>query len=227
MEKVRGASGFGDAFYLKGALDVCYPKEKRNEVKVLTRYPELFQGYQTDEYSNGVEVDRDFTYVHRKYKPNTNQFEDMLIQSGFFTEETVKGITYNLNYEYVERSIVHTKCPVLVTIPPYPGFGNGKGYNALMTPSKAVYDVLLAEYSKEYKVITIDRQLPLNELFYIFESAGKVFCQQGWGTALAEGLNIALDVLFCKDAISCPDRFINSITPEKILTKNSSKALLV
>ena len=228
---VRGPSGFGDAIYLKAALDICFGTGAN--ITVLNNFPEVLVGYETIPYTNGTQVDYDFSYVLRKKKKDTNQFEDMLIQSGLFTIAEAKKCEFDLRFTYNPAASVKDpkdyvdRNPTMITIPPYGGFGNGQGVNAYMTPDQYGYEKLLTQYRKDYDVITINEKKPFSELVSLFTNSDKVYCQQGWGTALAEGLGIPCDVIFTKKALNSKNKFLETITPEKIFTKKTSKAIIL
>lgn len=217
LKTVRGLSGFGDSIYLLAAVQQLF---KKNEVLIYTNYPDVFKGYKTLPFMRAVNIDYDFSYLFRKGNNFTNQWEDMLLNAGI-----EKDIPFKLSTKGLKKIEGSSE---LIAIDLYPSFGNGKGRNQFMIPkSEQFYEYV--QYQKvEYKSFGyISHEIPFKNLCEIFYTAKKIICQQGWGTALAEALDIPCDVIFCKRALTSDYDFIKRITPKKVLTKKTSTAVIL
>jgi len=61
------------------------------------------------------------------------------------------------------------------------------------------------------------------ETVALFKGADLIVCQQGWGTALAEGLNKKCLVVFSDKIRKCMIEFVRQITPSKVCCKSSTR----
>ena len=104
--------------------------------------------------------------------------------------------------------------------------GAGNGENAYMIPDKDDFYRVANNYPN-HDVKIVSEKMPFDDLCKLFLQADKVLCQQGWGTALAEGLNVPCDVVFTHRAKNGNYDFVKQITPQKVFTKQTSKAVYV
>jgi len=209
---IRGLSGFGDAIYLEPLARKC---SEQNNVTVLTNYPDVFAHLpvKISKFTKSCNVDRDFSYIDGKSNPDSTQLTDM----GYANAE--------------DFTIEHA--PIAILAAGYDGMGS----RSEMTPNKKVlqgiinelcergYKVLhIANNSKEkYSHVTEIISQNYFETVALFKGADLIVCQQGWGTALAEGLNKLCLIVFADTIRKSALPFIRQITPQKVCCKKTTR----
>jgi len=208
---IRGLSGFGDSIYLE---PLARKEAAEGNVTVLSNYPEIFAHLpvKVEKFDRCRKCDKVFSYLEGKETPDTTQLADM-------------------GYDCADDFEIEHK-PIAIFAAGY----NGMGSRNEMTPDKAVmqriiddlrmcgYIVLhIANKSIEkYANVTEIVSQSYFETVALFRGADLIVCQQGWGTALAEGLNKDCLVVFADKIRKSPTVFIRQITPKKVCCKKTT-----
>lgn len=206
MKRIRGLSGFGDAIYLRVALEWLL-KNKPDDYIVLNDFPAVFQDLpvKIQKFNRGIIVDYDFSYLKGKGNLTTTQFEDMILNAGLSPIEFISQLK---NRQLSNQTIV---------IPLYEGFGQKNSFYNILVPKVNSFTNLVNTYNN-IKYLE-QKKYDFMELIDIFNKAKLVICQVGWGIPLAEMLDTPLLVCFNQDSLKCGRVFANTITPQKILEK--------
>lgn len=220
MKKVRGLSGFGDAIYLRVAVEWLL-KHRPDNYLILNNYPTIFQDLpvQVTTFNRRTKVDYDFSYLSGKDSPNTHQFEDMFINAKI---KPVKFTSKLKNRKYSDKVIV---------IKWYPPFGQQRGSaNNILAPDEETYNSFIDIIRrKNHDVMYIEpgQRFDFLELVKIFNKAKLVVCQVGWGIPMAEMLDVPLLVCFNQRSLRSENAFIRKITPQKVLAKSHKNSRFV
>jgi hypothetical protein len=227
---IRGASGFGDAIYLYPI--VRYYSHLFNPLTVLTDYPAIYDDLHvvTRPFCACVPV-LDCSYVNRKHLKETNQFQDMLINAEI--KETIDfTIPHKQNIKTLFSDSKKKKTCLIVDL--YNPMGTKSA--AELKPDKEKFDATIKQLERKYNLIFLtndDERNAKNRLcFYgkiafsylcdLFQNSDLIFCQVGWPLVLAEALDKKCLLLFSHQGTRSKNNFINSITPEKVITKKST-----
>jgi hypothetical protein len=207
--KIRGLSGFGDAIYLEPLVGRY--TDAGHRVEVLTNFPQVFEHLPVKclPFDRNAIVDKEYSYLKGKSNPDTTQLEDMGYQSPD------------------EFEIAHKPIALLVC-----GY---KGMNSVneFIPDRAVIERIIKDLQQNgYKVVhltngALERYAGTEEIrsdsYYqtlaLFRGSDLIVCQQGWSTALAEGLNKRCLVVFSDKIRNSKSDFIRQITPKKVCCK--------
>ncbi len=226
--RLKGPSGLGDSIYSYPIIK--YFIEKKFDVEILTRYKDIFKNLDCKVrpyfYFND---DIDFNYVPRKFHKRTSQFEDMCILSGI-----TKKIKLEINYEGKRK--FKTKKKICVIQRPYwpmnelekrvelvPDYSQ---IQKLIINNQDYYYVMVGvKNSLDFEIKGIDETIEktsIDDLFKIINASDMVITQIGWTIALAEILNKKIFVIFSVNGLESDNWFFNTITPKKVITKQTS-----
>ena len=200
---IRGASGFGDAFYV-------YPiarhfKNHGEDVKVMTHFPEVFDDIDCIPFDRKPVVDIDCTYTRRKEIPHTTVWDDILIEAGM----TLNFLSFG-HPGLPERDPKYT-----LLIKPYqPGWCRD---NDGFVPSYSFMASLAAEKGLPIKII--DYSLPLADWKKEYSKAGLIVTQSSSHFVMAEAWDVPCAVVFSEKSKYSNNWFVNTITPQKVIIK--------
>ena len=207
MKVVKGASGFGDAIYMRVIMEWLL-KNRPDEYTILTKYPDVFSNLsiKTENFnSNHLKIDYNFTYIHNKTS-SFSQFED-LIRYGNLSNITLTSDLKN-------RKLTNT----ILVINPYAPM-NGGSMATEMKPNLEEYINFVSNYNN---IQFINKKYKFKDLIDMFNSAKAVISQVGWAVPLAEMLDVPLIAIFTKRALNSKYQFISTIKPHKIKTKKTT-----
>ena len=211
MKVIKGASGFGDSIYTRVVVEWLV-KHRPDDYLVLTKYPEVFTGLpvKLDDFFKPIEVDYRCTYVSLKSAKGT-QWQNILTTANLpffpFTSDLKQDIP-----------LKHT-----LVISPYDPM-NGVKTSLPMKPLIQEFYDFISNYSPVY---FINKKFPFLELVKLFNESKLIITQIGWAIALAEMLDKPLIAIFTKRALNNDNKFISTITPEKIVTKPTTQVKIM
>lgn len=209
---VRGCSGFGDAIYLRAIVEWLLKNRGEVQYTVATNFPTIYEGLDVKaEPYFGETPNIDCNYTHRKEYGDTNQFQDMCING---------GLPY---IEYTSELKKRDPKGFVIALPLYSPMGGSPESSPMMPFYREYFDLI----RKHENVLQIQSFHSFENLVKLFNEAELVICQQGWGTALAELLDVPAKVVFTQRGLDSKNKFIGSITPNKILTKSTSEAVIL
>lgn len=212
MKTIVGLSGFGDAIYLEPLARQAIKDNPDELLAVSTNYPDVFAHLMAKRisYSRNPDQAIKFSYLPGKANPKTTQLEDM-------------------GYACADQFQVH-HAPIAILACGYPSMGSQDD----LIPDRHTIEQIIAELrSRGYQILHIgngagDRTyagatkiISANyfQTVSMFKGADLIVCQQGWGTALAEGLNKKCLVIFSHNYRINNNPFITQITPKKVCCK--------
>ena len=212
MKTIVGLSGFGDAIYLEPLARQAIKDNPDELLAISTNYPDVFAHLPAKRmpYSRNPDHAIKFSYLPGKANPNTTQLIDM-------------GYVCNEAFELSHAPIAILACG-------YPSMGSQDD----LIPDKRIVEQIIAELNlRGYQILHIgngsgDRSYAGTtkvtsanyfQTVAMFKGADLIVCQQGWGTALAEGLNKKCLVIFSHNYRINNNPFITQITPQKVCCK--------
>ncbi|OQB44081.1 MAG: hypothetical protein BWY02_02880 [bacterium ADurb.Bin157] len=209
---IRGLSGFGDAIYIE---PLVRKEALKGNITLLSNYPDIFAHLpvKVEKFNRERKCDKVFSYLEGKANENTTQLADM-------------------GYGCVDDFAIECK-PIAILAAGYKGMSSYKEF----IPDKAIMQRIIDDLcSSGYSVLHItnksiekyDNVIEIESQSYfetvaLFKGADLIVCQQGWGTALAEGLNKKCLVFFSDKIRKCMIEFVRQITPSKVCCKSSTR----
>ena len=211
MKIVKGASGFGDSIYVRVIVEWLIIN-RPDEYAVATRYPDVFNDLNVKIIGyNDVKdrIDYDCRYLYAKSNPATTQWDDMLKRANL----PYFPFTSGLKYFRTDLREINT-----LVIPPYSPMNGAKGSEPMKPSTNDFFNLI-----KPYENITfLTKKQAFLELVNMFNSSKLIISQTGWAVALAEMLDKPILNIFTRRALEGAYKFIATITPKKIHTKQTS-----
>lgn len=213
MKTIRGRSGFGDSIYTRAGVEWLV-RERFDTYRVYSNHPELFVDLDVEvmPFSKKGRVDYDFNYLPFKSRRGTNQWRDMCESA---------GLDIPLETSLKDRR----PCGIVVIAPLHPPMNGAVGAQEKMGIPPNEYKDYCSQFSNQ--VWLKDGKYTLRELAHIVNCASLFVCQVGWGLALAELFDCPSRVCFAEKGFSCGDTFIETITPEKAISKSTTEAVVL
>lgn len=210
--KIIGLSGFGDSIYIE---PLVRSEAEKESIELYTKFPEVFAHLKSVKclpFNNAAKVDEKFSYLDGKPNKSTTQLEDL----GYSRPEQ-----FELDYK-----------PICVLAAGYEGMLTRKEF----TPDKKVMQQIINDLKASgFEVLhitnkAVDKYEGVTEIesqnyfqtVCMFQGADLIVCQQGWGVALAEGLNKDCLVVFADKIRKSNLEFIRQITPKKVVCKETT-----
>lgn len=234
MKTIRGGMGLGDALYVQAI--VRHLTQRGQNLRVNTAWPDVFRhlGVETAPFSRqGVDILAH--YSTRKGIEGTTQFEDCCASAGI--SEPV-----DLRIDWPTRADSFDERPmVLVQLPRAP-MGRSDGFGAELLPDcrqiQRAIDVLLGQATivqvgsgkalHQFKGIDHDltNRTTIPQLFDLAAACTAMLGYVSFFVPLAESFSKPSLLVWSKRGLKSPHRYIRQITPQKILHKRSSAAIL-
>lgn len=224
--------GLGDAIYSYPIVKYYKNNNPDKKIIVLTKYKEVFEILNNINFSEDrSNFDIDCTYLDRKQIQETNQFEDILINSN-----SPKNLNFEIDIK-IKKINLKTSKKILLLRNPYLGMELRK--TSILTPNLNEIVNLIDKLKKKYYIILLKHEKDGTNIFYknfdyllektsinqlmnlVFQS-DFIISQNGHMLALAESLNTKIISIFSSKLRETNDVFFNSITPKKVITKKSS-----
>ena len=238
--RLKCASGLGDSIYIYPVLKEYLKKYDSRDITIMTNYPEIFQdlGVKTIRHTKDW-ASHKISYCPRKYDTSTTQFQDVLMASRLPTDIKLNIPWKVKEPDYINKLYQKMKIPFnyLVVAAPYVPFGRCDGFGKELTIKYQYLDDILRQLKKDYFVIQVGsedsvyqlknidlnlcRKTTITQLMDLTSQASFVVGQVGHMIPIAEALNIPGMIVFSKNGLDCPNKFISSITPQKIIHKKN------
>lgn len=238
MKVVRAGSGLGDSFYLRSIAQEMLNRGER--VTVRSNYPDAFIGLNVKvEPFDRAGVNVVAHYTERKRVSGTHQFADMCIAAGL-------GPDVHLDIEWTVRNrtlvdgLIEDAAgrPIVVVHGGRTPMERKDGFGIELLPKQAAFDAVLAAISDCFLVrvgkgvqtyplscnVDLNGSTSVADLMDIAKIAYAFVAQVSFCVPLAEMFGKPLLAVWAAEGMS-PARhyYISSITPEKVLSKPSSK----
>jgi len=203
MKIVKGASGFGDAIYMRVVMEWLL-KNRPDKYILLTKYHDVFADLQMETLDLFAKENVDYycTYIHAKNTMST-QFKDLLFR-GHLPE--IPFTSDLKNKKPTGKTLV---------ISPYPPM-NGISSAIDMMPKEEEFNKFIQSYKNVEYII---KKYKFLELIDLFNSASLVIGQVGWVVPMAQMLDVPLITIFTKRALNSSNKFISTIQAYKIIEK--------
>lgn len=229
---IKPSMGLGDAVYCYPVVEYYRNNNPNKNIKVLTKYKEVFENLKNITFSTErSKFDIDCTYLNRKKIKETNQFEDILINSN-----CPKNLNFDINIK-IKKIKIETSKKILLVRNPYLGMELRK--DILLTPDLSQIINFLNKLKKKYYIILLRHkedgtnifyknfdhildETSINQLMNLVFQSDLIISQNGHILALAEGLNKNIICFFSSKLKKTNNIFFNSITPKKVITKKTS-----
>jgi hypothetical protein len=234
--KIRGGSGLGDSIYVRPIAE-HYARAGR-DVTVMTNFPEVFRGVDvTVAPFTRVGTNVLAHYTAGKKRTTTNQWQDICISArvgelalSFKWEVQNKPLTQDLQAMAAGK-------PIVMVNGGRPPMGRVDGYAREMLPKRAAFDAVLAalddcftvEVGKGNEIYPLTADVDLADrtstadLLDIASIASGLVGQCSFMIPLAEALDKPLLVVWASQGLVSGTEFIRQCTPQKILSKPSSR----
>lgn len=239
MKRIRGGRGLGDALYVRAVAEAYI--RKGEQVSVCSDYADVFigSGATVEPFCrNRVEVVAH--YVGRKHISGTNQWEDVCISAG------VIGAALSFKWEVRNRVLVdYLKAaangkPIIMVNGGRPPMNRTDGFGDEMLPNRAAFDAALdaldgcftVEVGKGAELYPLRADVDLADRTSVSDLLDIAWIAQGlvgqcsFMIPLAEAFDKPLLVVWATKGLKSREQFIRLCTPQKILSKASSRHVM-
>lgn len=214
-KRIAGLSGFGDAIYIEPIVR----KIAENEEKIIlyTDHKQIFAHIDNIEfapYSASTITDIKLSYLHGKSDESTTQLEDLGYHNASdFSIKSKKIALLCAGYKGMRTRYEFIPDPAAIRI--IVNALKNRGYKVLQISNNAEASYNLEQIHCESYYHTL----------MLFKAADLIVCQQGWATALSEGLNKRCLVIFARKIAESESAFIRQVTPRKVCCKSTTQFL--
>lgn len=241
MRRIRGGSGLGDSVYLRPIVDRLIRNGDR--VTVMSYFPDVFidSGAHVEPF-NRVSINVLAHYAGDRANQKSTQFADML-RSAQMSEDIPLRFEWTVrNPGLVDR--VRTSAggrPIIVVHGGRPPFGRSDGLGAEILPQRTAFiaalgglvdDCFTVRIGKGPKTYDLPSHLDLydqtsvSDLLDLIKIADGVVTQCGYPIPMAECFDTPLLAVWSDRGLASANPVIASVTPAKILSKDSSKFVM-
>ena len=237
--RIRGGSGLGDSIYLRPIVEYLAVS---NPITVLSFFPDVFLGCKnvSVEPFQKSNVDVIAHYSTRRHIQTSTQYNDMVVTARIKEPVPLRFEWQIQNLELVRTLIDTAKGrPIILVHGGRAPFGRADGYGMEVMPWRCGFlpiletlsDCFLVRIGKgEQYPLKVDMDLQdlttvtdLLDLGYICDG---VVTQCGYPVPLAECFDKPLLAVWSARGLTSPKELIRTITPQKILSKSTSKYVL-
>jgi hypothetical protein len=224
---LHGSLGLGDAVYMWPV--VKYYSAIRDDVVVVTRYPELYATLKCQTVH--PEEIQDCHCSARTLREETNIYEDTLIMSGIESRPPLE-----INFEWTTRKYKTSKPVCVVRTPSFPVKGDESA--RCMVPNPDIYQRIINAFRDRVYFVSIgwavnmqeklEAELDLTEIkalheyFSALAGADLIMTQPGHCVPIAEAMGKPLLTIFSAPGLVSQEKRYRFTTPKKILTKPTS-----
>jgi hypothetical protein len=239
FKTIRGGQGIGDALYVQAVAR--HYVAKGTKLRVATSWPEIFKplGVEIIPFTRqGIDILAHYS-MRKRYK-ETTQFKDVCLQAGI-TENIDLKIDWKITNPELVKSLKTDKKLCIVQMPRNPmgrtdGFGKEllpdcKVIQGIINALKSTYTIAQigageAIYKFEGVDIDLSNKTSVNELLDIASEADMFLGYCSFVIPLAESFDKPALIVWSSKGLRSVDPYIHTITPEKILHKQSSKFVI-
>ena len=239
MKRIRGGNGLGDAIYLRPIVEELL--RRGEQVEVCCGYPEVFSGLPVSvKPFDRLNIQVLAHYTLGKRNPATNQWQDICTSAGIDVPLRFDWKVKNQALVDGLRAKADGRPLVLVSGGRAP-MARTDGFGKELLPNREAFDAVLAALSDCFmvKVGKADQVYPLkadvdlngstsvSDLLDLGASCDAIVGQCSFVIPLAEVFDKPLLCVWAAEGMS-PARhyYISSITPQKVLSKSSSKFVM-
>jgi hypothetical protein len=239
VKSIRCGRGLGDSLYLQSV--VRHMLERGGlRMRVKSDYPDVFRplGNRVVVEPFDRRVDITAHYVMRKAITTTTQFQDCCIRAGI-EERAELRLDWTVTNPGLHAQIRETGRPVLVVQMPRAPMGRTDGFGRTLLPDCRAIQQLLDEHRDTHHLVQIGAGKPLfhlrglhldmanktsvAELIDIVHAADECLGYPSFLVPLAESLNKPAMFVWSARGLRDGQQFIRQITPQKLLSKKTSR----
>jgi len=231
---IKPCMGLGDAVYAYPTVNYYRKKFVDKKIIVITEHKDVYSGINGLLFSSSLnKFDIDCRYLNRKHINETNQFQDVLINS-----KTPLDTKFEMEV-FPKKPVVKSEKRILLVRNPYLGMELVKSpelmpnfsfiKDKIKTLKKQYYTILLSN-KKDNEIFCCDfdmeiNRTTINELLNLIKQSDLIISQNGHILAMAEAMEKKIITVFSSKLKTTNDFFLRSITPQKVITKSTSKYL--
>lgn len=235
--RIRGGAGLGDAIYLRAIAEHFVRAGK--SVTVCSDYSDVFlgSGAQTAPFDR-FNIDVLAHYTAGKYRGGTNQWQDICASAG------VGDLPLKFSWQVRNQALVNQlledagERPLVLVNGGRPPMARTDGFGAELLPEKAAFDAVLAAARDCFTVrvgkgpslyeipavVDMNGGTSVSDILDIGSVAAGLIGQCSFVIPLAEAFDKPLLVVWSAAGMSSARHpYISSITPQKVLSKPSSR----
>ena len=242
--RIRSGSGLGDGIYLYSIVKYLANENKKTPIKVFCKWKDVFlplgDRITVEEFSR-AHINTLAHYSMRKQVKGTNQFEDMWIQAGIDKSKVKADFDWTPTIGPKRDDLVPAikeaakGKPILCVRFPTMPMGRKDNFAVELLPQAGPFIKAVARLKQRFFVVQIGSgkcltEIPqelididfagkttLPQMFDIAYNADAFFGQCSFIIPLSEGMAKPGLICFSERGMKSRDRFISSITPEKII----------
>lgn len=242
MISIRGGSGLGDAIYVQSV--VRYLVEQGQSVEVCTDWREVFrplEGRVTFAAFRRKQISRLAHYSNRRGASGTTQFEDCCIQAGVPKDIDLRLDWLPINVPLIAKLRSYRR-PIVVVQMARPPFGRSDGFGQEFLPDcrriqqaidligKRAMKIQVGAGDPQFRYSGIDldlsNQTSVSDLIDVGYAAGGFLGQCSFIIPLAESFMKPVQLIWSRRGLNSRHEVIRQMTPEKILHRKSSSAVI-
>lgn len=241
LRSIRGGMGLGDALYVQGVARHLTRNGER--VAVCSQWPDVFRPLGdrvrvVPFRRTGVDV---LAHYSLRKGCGTNQWQDVCIQAGIGRDIALQ-LDWTLTGRTLPDAVRAAGKPVLVVQLPRRPMNRADGFGASLLPDCGVIQSFIHALRARYTVVQIGAGEPLYrfsgidvdlanrtsvaEMIDVVSVADACLGYVSFLVPLAESLNKRALLVWSRRGLQDSHRFVRQITPAKILSKSSSRAVM-
>lgn len=242
--RIRAGSGLGDGIYLYSIVKYLANENKKTPIKVFCKWKDVFlplgDRVTVEEFSR-ANINTLAHYSMRKQIKGTNQFEDMWIQAGIDKSKVKADFDWTPKIGPQRDDLVPAikaaakGKPILIVRLPTKPMGRTDNFGIELLPMIEPFARTLRYLKKRFFTVQIGagedmvgipqdlldldmaNKTTLPQMFDIAYHADAFFGQCSFIIPLSEGMAKPGLICFSERGMKSKDKFISSITPEKII----------
>jgi len=234
MKRIRSGRGLGDNLYMVSV--VRHLISKGIELEVCTDFPEIFDGMPVAFAPHSRHNIKYLCHYTRRKTEKTNQWEDICITAG------VKDVELRIDWKIKNQELideVKTQAEgkkILLVHGGRQPMGRQDNFGIELLPDYIVFNDVLDLFKDYFRVQigsskllytlncdkNLNHQTSISDLLDIASIADGFYGQPSFIIPLAESFNKPLMVVWSEKGLNCSEPYIGTITPKKILSKNTS-----
>lgn len=230
MRSIRAGKGLGDALYLQAVARHLSRKER---LRVCSGWPDVFRNLNVEVVPFTRQADINAHYTLRKWRTDTDQFEDCCIQAGI-----KEPVDFRIDWEPSKSFVPNRIKPVVLVLIPRMPMDRADGFARELLPRQEAYQaavdglkglatlVLVGSGHPLYELDGIDVDLTnrtsVSELLDMASQADGFLGYCSFFVPLAESFNKPGLFVWGRAGLKSRTPYIRQITPTKILHRDSS-----
>jgi hypothetical protein len=240
-KRIKCASGFGDAIYAYPIVRHLIESGKEEHITVMTDYHQIYDCAPFKDKLSFLRHSKDFaqykiSYCGRKYKAGTSQFQDVCMAA-----EVPTDLDFSIDWEIQNQDLINTikklarrkEAPICLISAPFKPFGRVDEFGVELTVNFKRMDDLIRRNRDKYFFVQVCKNVPeyalnnidlnlagkttISDVLDIMSISDCSMGQIGHILPLSEVFKVPCLLFFSRKGLNCENRFISSITYDKIV----------